>query len=312
MATITRLKAAVNNKNLPILTPDGELTNYYVGMYLNKIAETEYSLSVSEKTAISAFIDSAIQNGYIDYIQYMLPFIGDSAHSKAGIIPLIDNIDNYEMSEYTGEENYDTNFFEYDSITGKIKSVHNSRNTGDFIKTPVKPSHQDKGISVFFNANYITMLPNSVNVITTTEPMIEVDGVPNYLRLRSNLSFKMTIFKTAESYQPSFKKFTSNINEILANDYNVNFGCAQHIVNDEEYIYGWSDIEFTGVADFGSYEKSGSALAWLDLPYNKYIVGRNLTTTYLKSFIFLDIHTPKSLRRQLSTDLFTLINALSR
>ena len=311
MATVTRLKAVVNNKNLPILTPDGELTNYYVGMYLNKIEETGYNLSVSEKTAISAFIDSAIQNGYIDYIQYMLPFIGDSAHSKAGIIPLIDNIDNYEMSEYTGEENYDTNFFEYDSITGKIKSVHNSRNTGDFIKTPVKPSHQDKGISVFFNANYITLI-NSINIITATEPVNELDDVAHYLRLRSNLELPMSIFTTAETFQPAFKKFYRNIDEIVANDYNVNFGCAQHIVNGEEYVYGWSDIEFTGVVNFGSYEKSGNALAWLNLPYNKYIVGRNLTTTYLKSFIFLDIHTPKSLRQQLSTDLFTLINALGR
>lgn len=313
MATVTKLKAAVNNKNLPILTSEGELTNYYVGMYLDKIEETGYSLSVSEKTAINAFIDSAIQNGYINYIQYMLPFIGDSSHSKAGIVPLIDNVDNYEMSEYTGEEDYATNFFEYDSVTDKIKSVHNTRNTGDFIKTPISPSIQDNAVCIYLNANYETVA--GVNIISTTEPANNVEGTNYYLRFRygvyENIPGALGLFNTTSPNLVMWSKFRKNVSTIVSNNYNANFGFALKNISGESKLHGWSDIEFTGYADFGD-DIITSADKWLDLNYGKHTVGRNLSGMYLKTLIYLDLNIPKSSRQQLSTDLFTLVTALGR
>ena len=105
MATVTRLKSEVENKTLPVLMDDGTISNYYFSNFIKKIEETEYQLSSNERSAAFNFIQNGLSS-WIDDVLYCVPFIGDSTHLNAGIVPIIDNIDGYNMSEYTGTENY--------------------------------------------------------------------------------------------------------------------------------------------------------------------------------------------------------------
>lgn len=99
MATVTKLKAAVNNKNLPILGEDGNLYNYYYGRFVDKITKQGYLPTAEEQNALNVFINNGIDNGWIDSVAYLLPFIGNQAYPKAGIVPLIDNMSDYVISE---------------------------------------------------------------------------------------------------------------------------------------------------------------------------------------------------------------------
>jgi hypothetical protein len=120
MATVTKMKAAVINKSLPILGEDGNLYSYYFGRYFNKIVEKGYTPTSREITALSAFIQDGINNGWIDIVKYFLPLIGDSSHLDAAAVPLIDEVGNYEMAEYDGTEDF-SNSFEVNPVSNKIK-----------------------------------------------------------------------------------------------------------------------------------------------------------------------------------------------
>lgn len=307
MATVTRLKAEVFNKNLPILTNTGEVTNYYVGSFINKLVEKEYSITSVEKNAVNAFINSAIDNGYIDYIQYLLPFIGDSDHPEAGVVPLIDNVDEYRMAEYTGLEPF-ADLFEYNQ-SGKIISVHNSVNIdGDIIKTPVTYRGQGNGIGIFFNANYEAAV--NINFIVLSETVLD-GGVNKYLRMRYDATSTENTIKllTTSSTAYPVTRFRNNSAEIIANDYNVNVGYAYH--RKEDGCYGWNLVAFNNNYLEVKYGKSQTAI-WDDLDYKKYSVGRNLSEMYLKTFVFIDVNIPDNLKSVLSRDVFNLVNALGR
>ena len=129
MATVTKLKAAVNNKNLPILGEDGNLYNYYVGRWMNKVNALGYSPSSTEINALNAFVQNGIDNGWIDKAVYLLPFVGSETIPLAGMIPLIDNVADYEPSV----ESMQTTDFEY--IGGKINGF---KGGSAFIELPVK------------------------------------------------------------------------------------------------------------------------------------------------------------------------------
>lgn len=101
MATVTKLKAAVNNKNLPILGDDGKLYNYYVGKWSNALVENGYTPSVSEISAANTFIENGINNGWINKVKYLMPFIGIESAPITGMVPLIDNIAQYNLIEQT-------------------------------------------------------------------------------------------------------------------------------------------------------------------------------------------------------------------
>lgn len=148
MISVVKLKAVVDNKDLPVLTKDGEIVSYYVGAYKNKLMEVGYTPTSAQMSALSAFIEDGMNNGWIDQIKYFLPFIGNSTVPLSGAVPLIDSIDNYQMSEYTFKEDL-SKIFVYDS-SGQIVSMGGSTVTPNtqVLKTPIKVSDMGGGLNV--------------------------------------------------------------------------------------------------------------------------------------------------------------------
>lgn len=149
MATVTKLKAAVNNKNLPILGDDGNLYNYYVGRYTNKISELGYNLTNTEIQVLNTFIETGINDGWIDKIVYLLPFIGSEVSPLTGLVPLIDNIADYELAE----DSVDSKLFSYGN--GKIMCVGGRDDNANInAKIPLKTSQfgPTNCVSAFFNS----------------------------------------------------------------------------------------------------------------------------------------------------------------
>lgn len=148
MISVVKLKAVVDNKDLPVLTRDGEIVSYYAGAYKNKLMEVGYTPTPAQMTAIGAFIEDGMNNGWIDQIKYFLPFIGNSNVPLSGAVPLIDSIDNYQMSEYTFTEDL-SKIFVYDS-SGQIISMGGPTITpnSQVLKTPVKVSDMGGGLNV--------------------------------------------------------------------------------------------------------------------------------------------------------------------
>lgn len=149
MATVTKLKAAVNNQNLPILGSNGNLYNYYCGRYINKLDDLGVALTSSEAEAINAFINNGIENGWIEYIKYFLPFIGDNINPLSGIVPIIDKINNYEILP----SSIDSNLFAYD-VSGRIVSFGHPSAPNRAVYLPIKSSDMNNGASIFFNKTY--------------------------------------------------------------------------------------------------------------------------------------------------------------
>lgn len=90
MNTITKLNIAVNNDALPIITEDGHLVNSHVAQYVALLSEKGYTLTAEELNAVSALVDDAIAHGWLRYVDYFFPFIGNKTHLAASMVPLID------------------------------------------------------------------------------------------------------------------------------------------------------------------------------------------------------------------------------
>ena len=150
MATVTKLKAAVNNKNLPILGEDGNIYNYYVGRYIKKMSELGYTLTSTELQAVNTFVNAGISDGWIDKVAYFMPFIGTETTPLQGMVPLIDSISDYELAV-----NSVGTIFSFEN--GKIKSFGGSSNCIGITKIPV--TNFDLGtpdaFSIFINVNYL-------------------------------------------------------------------------------------------------------------------------------------------------------------
>lgn len=137
MATVTKLKAAVSNKNLPILGEDGNLYDYYTGRYSNKLSELGYTLSATERNALQAFIQEGINKGWIEKVKYLMPFIGGESAPITGIVPLIDDVANYALAV----DSVDSKLFSYD-VYERIKCMGGRSDcSGISVKLPVKTSH---------------------------------------------------------------------------------------------------------------------------------------------------------------------------
>lgn len=95
MTSVIKMKASVDNTNLPILNEDGTISNYYIGRFKSALLSVGYELPQAKETALNAFIDDGLSKGWIDYVDYILPFIGDSDHPKAAFAPLVDRLSNY-------------------------------------------------------------------------------------------------------------------------------------------------------------------------------------------------------------------------
>lgn len=146
MITVTRLKASVNNPDLPVLLDDGTVVNFYVGNYIAKMRSNEYNLSDAQIAALNAFVESGIASGWAQYVKYFLPCVGSLSTPITGAIPLIDKVGNYEMSEYDGTEDLSKVFAGAD---GEIKYIHQSGEVA--LKTPVKWEDLANSMSVVFS-----------------------------------------------------------------------------------------------------------------------------------------------------------------
>ena len=146
MATVTKLKAEITNINLPILGDDGNIYNYYVGKYTNKMLELGVSLTTDETSALNVFIENGINNGWIDKVMYFMPFIGRETKPLSGLVPLIDKVG----GDYTPSvDTVASKNFLYSN--GKIIGLGDNVNDVDKIDLPVNPNLVDKSSGFYFN-----------------------------------------------------------------------------------------------------------------------------------------------------------------
>ena len=311
MATITKLKGEVLNKNLPILLQDGSITNYYYGNFRNKLTEFGYTISQDEATAVEAFVQSGIKNGWIDYVQYLLPFIGDSTTPEAGVVPLIDNVDNYRMAEYDSSRDY-SDLFTFDQVTGKIKCVHTTSNA-EPITTPVTFATQKKGLSNIVRAGNLSYVENSHNIILDSENQLEYESETVYVRQRFiSLSDTLRLQYVRNSgaiINPSL--FRNNFETIIQYGYDANFAFFSKI-NENDIFMAGQFLEYSGFKQFNAMVHPSTLLGWPDLNYGKYKVGAPFDTYDLKLFAFIDPDIPQNMMEGLSTAITTLTTALGR
>jgi len=151
MATVTKLKATVNNKNLPILGSDGKLHNYFVGRYVNKLAQLGYELTSVEETALEAFISDGISKGWIDKVKYLMPFIGSEEIPLTGMVPLIDKISDYELAV----DSVAAEIFTYNN--GKITNIGSISDASKPAYIPVTSTMlgAPQTLGCYFNINYV-------------------------------------------------------------------------------------------------------------------------------------------------------------
>lgn len=311
MATVTKLKAEVENKNLPILLQDGSVVTYYVGKFVSKLLELGYSLSQDEKGAVEALINSGINNGWIDSVQYLLPFIGDSANPAAGIVPLIDNVADYAMEEYDPTHNY-SSLFEY-SGGGKIKSLHASSTSVTGIVTPVTYSSQKRGLSLFMNLNMVN--ETGFSNFVKSDPAVEVGGVAHYVRARFQHTDGKTVLRflstSTQTSDPTI--FVNNIPNIISSNSNANMSYFSRKLENDAFVAG-QFVQFGANKVYKplSSVSVGIPNGWDDLSYGKYSVGDGLSTQYIKVFAFIDPDISQASMERLSSDIFTFVNALGR
>lgn len=171
MTTVTRLKAEVNNENLPILGNDGQMYhNYYYGRFFNAITDLGYTPTNEEKQAIEEFIADGEANGWIDMVFYFMPFIGDRQHPMTGLVPLIDKVANYDLAVDSVEESA----FSYDA-QDKIKQCGGTNTTVRNIKLPVTEEAVGRQFSPFVNFN-IEPTNNQLHILGGFASIIN-DGV---------------------------------------------------------------------------------------------------------------------------------------
>lgn len=302
--TVTKLKAEVFNKELPVLLEDGTVSNYYLGQFLNTIAKYGYTPTTAEKNALAAFIESGIDNGWIDDVYYCLPFIGDSDNPNAGIVPLIDNLDGYKMAEYDGTEDF-SDMFQFDANTHKILSMHNSSTT-KHIKTPLEYS-KDKGIGLLIRSAFSTANTN-LNKFVYTD-VINDGGTSKYLRMSYNYQSERTLFviSNSSSNNQSITSFEQQIGNAISASKDLSLFVT--LLKNSDTIaerYGYDN----GVSK--SINSAGSVLQFTDLNYGKFNVGQRLDTTYLKVLLLVNPNIPEEKAMQLFDDVAILTTALGR
>ena len=149
MGTLIKLKAEVENNNLPVLGSDGKITDYYVGRLRNKIMELGGTVTDAEVNALTALIENGRTNGWLDKTAYLLPFIGSRDVPFAGAVPLVDKYGDWDMSEYANTNEVTENLFAYDS-NNRIKSLGYVESIStSYLKTPVKASELGNSLGTF-------------------------------------------------------------------------------------------------------------------------------------------------------------------
>lgn len=301
--TVTKLKAEVFNKELPVLLEDGTITNYYFGQFLNTIAKYGYTPTTAEKNALSAFIKNGIDNGWIDDVYYCLPFIGDSNNPNAGIVPLIDNLDDYKMTEYDGTEDF-SDMFQFDQTTHKILSVHNNSTT-KYFHTPLDYS-KNKGFCLLIRGTFSTSSTKTNKFIETD--VINDGGTNKYLRFQYRYLNERTLVQisnTTTNVQSS-SVFEQQVSDAISASKDLSLFTSL-ILDDGLYKekIGYDNGSNKSIID-------STSLEFTDISYGKFKVGQNLDSTYLKILLFVNPTITEDRIMQLFDDVATLTAALRR
>ena len=94
MTTVTTLKGEVSGK-FPVLTKYGVMQYSELGQYLNAMDKWGYTFTTAQVAALTAFYKAGYDNGWIDKLLYVMPFIGNSNAYKAAAVPMIDRFSDY-------------------------------------------------------------------------------------------------------------------------------------------------------------------------------------------------------------------------
>ena len=107
MSTVTKIKGVIDNYSLPVITPEG-LLPYWQGVFVNKLAEKNYTLSTRQKNAVSTFLSEIAEDDVINAVRYLWPFIGNNATPDAAKVPLIGNKD-FDFGDSFTDISYNVN-----------------------------------------------------------------------------------------------------------------------------------------------------------------------------------------------------------
>lgn len=322
MISVVKLKAVVDNKDLPVLTKDGEIVSYYVGAYKNKLMEVGYTPTTAQMTAIGAFIEDGMNNGWIDQIKYFLPFIGNSNVPLSGAVPLIDSIDNYQMSEYTFTEDL-SKIFVYDS-NGEIISMGGPTITpnSQVLKTPVKVSDMGGGLNVsacigpFIRDNshlsYFAAMFNQTTGNLFRSVRVNDSGIFDILYRKSPSDASSNVIAISRSTGSEIdacyiNRLTINLNMAYFKDeQDGNTYYMRYVVNSDKSLENYDKAVS---ASFVSYEGDESSLGKFNVNY-----GQNTFTCLIpiKSWGVFDYHITRQQLADFNAAVFTLNAALGR
>ena len=107
MSTVTKIKGVIDNYSLPVITPEG-LLPYWQGVFVNKLAEKNYTLSTRQKNAISTFLSEISEDDVVNTVRHLWPFIGNSDTPDAAKVPLIGGKD-YDFGDSFTDISYNVN-----------------------------------------------------------------------------------------------------------------------------------------------------------------------------------------------------------
>lgn len=99
--TQTTIKGHIVNPDLPIITPDGPQSSYFVD-FCTKLGLYGYEMSPEQKAATAAFIDAVVAEGLTKYISCVYPFIGSAQRKSAAGVPIFGGKDLALTDQYAG------------------------------------------------------------------------------------------------------------------------------------------------------------------------------------------------------------------
>lgn len=225
MATVTKLKAEVNNKNLPILGKDGNLYNYYCGRFVNKLLNYGVTPTLTERNALNAFIQNGIDNGWIEKVVYLLPFIGNSSNPLSGLVPLVDNVADYEISA----DSVNADAFTYNQ-DGTIKTLGNPNYSIPVIPLPITNDNMGGGMSLFMNKTYY----NDEPTMSTVKCVVQIEKNNDiYFRFGIGYSTSNSLYNVVKQYRQNDE--LKNYSKINGSDFSSgNIGVFYAYYRDED------------------------------------------------------------------------------
>ena len=120
MTTVTTLKGHVSG-DFPFMTKYGIIKYLELSQYLSAMDKCGYTFSSGQINVLANFYKIGYENGWINKLLYVMPFIGNSSASKAAAVPMIDRFAGYSPAltgasggTFPSGDNY-ANYFKKDS-----------------------------------------------------------------------------------------------------------------------------------------------------------------------------------------------------